>query len=50
MIIHNVKQTDDRLNWEYQLRFHTNADDELYKGGAWISQKDLNAKGAGKNS
>jgi hypothetical protein len=49
MIIIKAQQTVDRLNWEYKLRFHTDAD-ELYKGGAWVSQKDLDAKGAGKNS
>jgi len=47
MIIIKAQQTVDRLNWEYKLRFHTDAD-ELYKGGAWVSQKDLDAKGAGK--
>ena len=28
-------------HWEYRLRFHTNAEEDLYKDGAWIPKKDL---------
>jgi hypothetical protein len=31
------------VQWEYQLRFHTNAEDALYQGGAWIPKNDLSA-------
>ncbi len=27
--------------WEYKLRFHTSAEEALYKDGAWIPRDDL---------
>jgi hypothetical protein len=38
-----VASQQQGAQWEYQLRFHTNAEDVLYQDGAWIPKGKLSA-------
>lgn len=41
MIITKARQ--EGVSWEYQVRFHTKPEGELYNDGAWIPRNNLKA-------